>query len=204
MKEFIKWLGLNDKVAKVAVYIAIFMVFMIIFNTFLESVGLPYYMVTYQNLSKIDVNYITDCIISWVITIANFYTIVLLVFRAKEAKPIFKYALLYLILNIVIKGLFGSGINQIFIITYILAFCYLYSGKKKKYIFYSILSFLLNAIVQFISYTYKTKFFAIEDLNYYLKAIINLDCFVLLALIIIVKEVYIKKKRVNDNEIQKK
>lgn len=54
MKEFCKWLGVSEKFAKVVVWIFIAMVLLIITNSMLESVGLPYYKLTIENLSKID------------------------------------------------------------------------------------------------------------------------------------------------------
>ena len=56
MKDFVKWLGVNEKVAKIAVWMLIFMGFLIIINTALDSLGLPFYKVTVENLSNIKVN----------------------------------------------------------------------------------------------------------------------------------------------------
>ena len=53
MKEFVKWLGVNEKIAKIAVWMLLFMVFLILFNTLLDSLGLPFYKVTVENLSNI-------------------------------------------------------------------------------------------------------------------------------------------------------
>ena len=58
MKDFIKWLGVDEKIAKVAVWALIIMVLLIIFNTFLDSIGVPYYKLSVENLSKINTNMI--------------------------------------------------------------------------------------------------------------------------------------------------
>ena len=48
MKDFVKWLGVNEKVAKAIVWLLIIMVTLIIFNMGLESLGFPYYKITYH------------------------------------------------------------------------------------------------------------------------------------------------------------
>lgn len=52
MKEFCKWLGVSEKFAKVVVWLFIIMSMLIIFNSAFESIGLPYYKLTVENLSK--------------------------------------------------------------------------------------------------------------------------------------------------------
>lgn len=54
MKEFCKWLGVDEKIARVVVWIAIFMMMLVLTNVMLESVGLPFYKLTAENLSKAD------------------------------------------------------------------------------------------------------------------------------------------------------
>lgn len=54
MKDFCKWLGVNEKFAKVIVWIFIIMSMLIVFNSAFESMGMPYYKLTVENLSKID------------------------------------------------------------------------------------------------------------------------------------------------------
>ena len=54
MKDFCKWLGVNEKIAKVVVWVFIFMISLIIINTALESIGLPFYKLTVANLSKVN------------------------------------------------------------------------------------------------------------------------------------------------------
>ena len=139
MKDFIKWLGVNEKVAKVAVWMLIIMVFLIIVNTALNSLGFPYYAITYDNLKNIDLGGTIDIILNCVVCILNFCSITLLVFSIKETKTIVKYSILYMILNWIFKEMFGYAALQIFIIVFILIFCYLYSNKNLKYVLYGFL-----------------------------------------------------------------
>ena len=53
MKKFIKWLGVNEKVAKIAVWLLIIMVSLIIINAGLASLGFPNYQITYNNIKQI-------------------------------------------------------------------------------------------------------------------------------------------------------
>ena len=100
MKEFCKWLGVSEKIAKVVVWIFIIMSMLIVFNVAFESMGLPYYKLTVENLSKVNVNEIIEFTFSCVIVLLNFYTVVFLVFPVKDFNKIFKYSLLYLVLEI--------------------------------------------------------------------------------------------------------
>lgn len=195
MKEFLKWLGINEKVAKVCTIALIFMVIIIILNTFLESVGLPFYKITHQNLSNINTNIIVDALISWLIVLLSFYSTIFLVFRVKDFKKIFKYSLIFLALNILLKYLTRSSVAvQIFIFLYILGFCYLYANKNKKYILYGLLSYLLFVFVEFICYWYKLRFIDFNELNYITRNLLGLDCFVIMLIIIIIKEIILNKK----------
>ena len=134
MKEFCKWLGVSEKFAKVVVWIFILMSMLIIFNSAFESIGLPYYKLTVENLSKIDYPKMLDYGISWIIVLLDFYGVMFLIFPIKDFGKIFKYSILYLILNIIVFNLFGNGILQIFILLFMIMFGYLYSNKNKKYI----------------------------------------------------------------------
>lgn len=209
MKDFIKWLGVNEKIAKVAVWMLIFMVMLIITNTMLESIGFPHYAITYDNIKLINVNKIIDTIVMIITVLLNFYTIVLLVFRAKEFKKILKYGIIYLILNAISTAILGAGLTQIFIAVYLLVFSYLYSNKNKKFIIYTILSMILNAGIQSITYMYKVKFIDYTAMNEITKTLLFSDYFIIMAVIILVKEIYIKKrgekndKLVLDRRIQK-
>lgn len=195
MKDFIKWLGVNEKVAKVAVWLLIIMIFLIVTNTMLGSLGFPNYQITYDNLVKIDIDRITSIFIEFIVALLNFYTIILLVFRIKEAKNIFKYGILYILLNIITYKIFGYAILQIFIIGYCVLFSYLYSNKNWKYIIYVILSIIFNVFVQSIWYSIKASFIDYTTLNSLAITILSIDYFIIMALIILVKEIYLKKRR---------
>lgn len=194
MKDFIKWLGVNDKVAKVAVWLLIIMVFLIVTNTMLGSLGLPNYQITYDNLVKIDINRITSIIIEFLISLLNFYTIVLLVFRIKEAKKIFKYGVLYILLNVIIYKIFGYAILQVYIAVYCIAFCYLFSNKRIKYALYAIISLIFSALVQGVWYSIKGSLIDYSSLNSIAITALSIDYFIIMALIILVKEIYLKKR----------
>lgn len=154
MKKFIKWLGVNEKVAKIAVWLLIIMVSLIIINTALASLGFPNYQLTYNNLVNINVSKILNIIFSWIISFLNFYSIISLVFKVNKSKDMFKYAILYLVLAIMIQGLTNYVISQIFILGYILIFCFKYSDNNWKYIIYGIGALLVNTIAQYICYIY--------------------------------------------------
>ena len=141
MKDFIKWLGVNEKIAKVAVWMLIFMVTLIIINTALESLGFPNYTITYDNFMKIETNKAVDSVAMIVTVFLNFCSIALLVFRAKEIKQISKYALLYMLLNAISTTVLGPVVTHIFIIIFLIIFAYLFSNKNKKYIIYIFIHF---------------------------------------------------------------
>ena len=194
MKDFIKWLGVNEKIAKVIVWLMIIMIMLILTNTMLESMGLPYYAITYDNLVKINAVKLINVIISCIVCILNFYSVMLLVFRVKEAKRIFKYALLYLALNWIIKAIFGYVVMQVFIVVFDMIFCYLYSKKKLKYILYGICSLIFNTLIQGIWYVSKVRFIDYSNISSITKSILSLDYFVIMAVIILVKEIWLKKR----------
>lgn len=194
MKDFIKWLGVDEKIAKVAVWALIIMVLLIIFNTFLDSVGVPYYKLSVDNLSKINTNIILEYLCAWIMTALNFLSIVLLVFRVKDTKRIIKYLIIYMVLNGLIMKLTNNTILQVFIIGFIVIFCYLFSGKKWKYALYAIGSFIINAVLQYISYIYKIQFVDYNSLDTIKKLILSIDYYLMLALIITVKEIYLKRR----------
>ena len=194
MKEFLKWLGVNEKIAKIAVWLLIFMVSLIILNVFLESVGFPYYKINAENLSKIDCGEVVEFLIGCLISVLNFYTTVFLVLRVKEFKKTIKYALLYLILNATVISLFNNAVTQIVIIVYILVFLYMYKNKNWKYILYGICSLLLNAVVQYACYLYKGRFVDFKTIGTLNTFITSLDYFILMFFIIAIKEIYLNKK----------
>lgn len=194
MKDFIKWLGVNEKIAKVVVWLMIIMVMLIITNTMLESVGFPHYAITYENLVKIKFNLVAEYLVNWLLIILDFYAIVLLVFRIKDIKKIFKYAMLYLMLNVVLSLIVPHAIMQVFIILYVIMFCYFYSNKNKKYILYSILSVIAVILIQGVWYLSKARFIDYSTLNDVTKSILLLDYFIIIGIIILVKEIYLKKR----------
>ena len=166
MKDFCKWLGVSEKTAKVIVWIFIIMAFLIVTNIMLESVGLPYYKLTVENLSKLDYPKVLEYVLSWVAALLGFYTMIFLIFPIKDFDKIFKYSILYLILNIIVLNLFGNGALQIFIALFIIIFSYLYK-------------------IRFIDYT------NINSLN---RILVSLDYVLLMFIIILIKEIIIKNK----------
>ena len=200
MKDFCKWLGVSDKIAKLVVWLFIGMGMLIIFNTALESFGLPFYKITADNLLKIDYGIIINVFLSSLVAVLNFYSVVLLVFRVSEFKRIFRYAILYLILNFIVVNLFSNIaianiVLQIYIILYLLIFCYLYSGKNKKYIFYGFCSYLVNIFVQFICYLYKLRFINYENITQINRFLTSIDFIIIAFTIIFIKEIILKRKK---------
>lgn len=194
MKDFVKWLGVNEKIAKLVVWIFIIMVFLILTNTLLESMGFPNYKITYDNLKELKSLKVIEYIFLYLISILNFYAVVLLVFSAKESKTIFKYALLYLLISAIISCFNADIIAQIFMMIFVLCFCYYYSGKKKKCIVCGFLAYLINAAIQGIWYSYKIKSIDSSTLNDTEKILLTLDYFIIMGIIILVKEIYLKKR----------
>ena len=203
MKDFVKWLGVNEKIAKVVVWLLIIMVMLILTNTMLESIGFPYYKITYQNIRKINMDKYLDTIMLYIMSFINFYSTVLLVFRVKEAKNIFKYSLLYIVMNTILSQFFSPIIMHIFIATWIIVFCYYYSGKNKKYILYAILSLIINTVVQGIAYSYKVRFINYNQLNDFTKSLLSIDYFIIIFVIILVKEIYLKKRSENNGRTRR-
>lgn len=194
MKDFFKWLGVNEKVAKIVIWMLIFMTTLIIVNTCLDSVGFPYYKVTVENISKIDIAKIINIIFSWIINILNFYSITLLVFRIKNFKKLFKYAVVYLVLAILTNSLLNYGFSQLFMFIYILVFCFLYSERKWKYCLYGFGAIVINILVQYICYLYKIRFIDYSTISQATRIILSLDYFIIMGIIILVKEIYLKKR----------
>lgn len=194
MKEFCKWLGVSEKTAKVIVWIFIIMAFLIVTNIMLESVGLPYYKLTVENLSKIDYPKVLEYVLSWVAALLGFYTMIFLIFPIKDFDKIFKYSILYLILNIIVLNLFGNGALQIFIALFIIIFSYLYSNKNKKYILYGVISCIVSTFIQYICYLYKIRFIDYTNINSLNKILVSLDYVLLMFIIILIKEIIIKNK----------
>ena len=121
MKEFLKWLGVNEKVAKVVIWLAVIMGFLIIVNTALDSLGLPYYKITVDNLVKIKTYKVFEYLTSWIVILLNFYTMVFLVFRIREFKKILPYSILYLLINYAISFTNIFMLEQVFIVLFFLS-----------------------------------------------------------------------------------
>ena len=194
MKDFFKWLGVNEKVAKIAVWILIIMMFLIMTNTMLESIGFAYYRITYDNIKKINPNELIEQITSILVAFMNFYSITLLVFRVKEARNIFKYAVFYIILNYIVNFLFDYGLSQVFIALFVLIFSFFYSNKNWKYIVYVIISFVLNTVIQYIWFSYKIKLINYSGISQLTRMFLSLDFFLIMAVVIAVKEIIIERR----------
>ena len=194
MKDFIKWLGVNEKIAKVVVWLFIIMVMLITINAALDSIGFPHYQLTYENLKSIDTVKLIRILASSAVCFLNFYSVVLLVFRIKDAKNILKYALLYTVLNWIVTEISNYAISQIFIVVFILLFCFLYSEKKFKYILYGMVSFVINTVVQAITYLCKMNLIDFSKVTEVTRALLSIDYFIIMGVIILVKEIYLKKR----------
>ena len=194
MKEFLKWLGVNEKVAKVVIWLAVIMGFLIMTNALLDSIGLPYYKITVDNLVKIKTYKVFEYLTSWIVIFLNFYTIIFLIFRVKDFKRIFPYSILYLLGNILVSETIGVLASQIYIIVFLLGFCYFYSGKKVKYILYGLISLITNTVIQYIWFTYKASSINIAELNSATTTILTLDFFIIMTIIILVKEIYLRQR----------
>lgn len=201
MKDFINWLKNNEKIGKVIVWLFIITIGLIILNITLESLGLPHYSITTQNLVIVNKVKALEYLINWLTIILSFYSLVLLVFRVEESKNIFKYSILYLITNIIVTVVFKSRFTTIFTIIYVLSFCYFYSNKNKKYILYGIASFVVNTVIQGIWYSIKIKTLDYSSLNELTKMVLYLDYFIIMAMVILVKELYLKKRGGNSGRV---
>lgn len=195
MKDFIKWLGVNEKVAKLTVWLLIFMITMIIINTCLESIGMPYYKVTIENLSKIKINSLINYLCVIAVSVLNYVLTIFIVIRTKEIKKLLPYVLVYTIIPIIVTKYLGYGVTQVFIFVYTMYTIIKFSEKPIKGIYKGLIAIVINTIVQYICYyTFKLKYIEVtklEGLNYLLT---SLDSFLILLIIIIVKELYLYKR----------
>lgn len=197
MKDFLKWLGVNEKVAKVAIWLFIMTVCMIVINTALDSMGLPYYKITVDNLRKINTYKVLEYTTAYFTSLMNFYAVIFLVFRVKEFKKVFPYSILYLLLNALVNVTFGYSVSQIFIILYIIVFCYLFSNKNSKYIVYAIISYITNIVIQYIWYLYKIRYINFQEINNATQTILSLDLIIIMIIVILAKEIYLKRRGEN-------
>lgn len=195
MKDFCKWLGVNEKVAKLIVWLFIGMSMLIIFNVALESMGLPFYKITVDNLAKLSYNKIFDYLLNWIIILLNFYSMVLMVFRVREFKNILPYSILYLVLNIFVTETTNGIIANAFVPLFICIFCYFYSNKNWKYVLYGIASLVINTFIQYICYLYKIRFIDFNNISYLNKFLSSIDFFIIMFILIFIKEKILKKRK---------
>ena len=194
MKDFIKWLGNNEKVGKVIVWLLIIIIALIILNTTLMSLGLPHYQITEQHVISFQITKLIDDMISWLICALNFCSIIYLIFPVKMHKKIRKYLFIYLVFTILFNQLFGYMFTQVYIILYIIIFSYIFSKRNTKYIFYSLVSLFINALIEFICYSIKLKYINVTEISHLTNIVLGFDYFIIMGLIILVKEIYIKKR----------
>ena len=199
MKEFCKWLGVNEKIAKLVILIFIIMIFLVATNAMLESIGVPHYQITVDNVMKVNYNMIADGFASFVVAVLGFYAIVLLVFKLDKLKLISKWLPVYLIVNYVLYSIGNGAILDIFIIIYLCFLGYACSNKNIKYIFYIIYSLVFNALVQYIWFSFKVKQLDFSSLAYATKFFLGIDYFIIMLIIIFIKN-YIERKRGDVNE----
>ena len=194
MKDFVKWLGVNEKIAKIVVWIVLIMILLVITNTMLESVGFPNYKITYENLKQIRTMIYIEYIINWVTGILEFLSITLLVFRLKRIKGLFKYSIPYIIINVIAYHFLPYHIVQVFIILHIMVFCYIYSSKKARYIFYGLFACIFNILLQYVWYFAKLRFIDYSQMSEATKSLLALDYYIIVFIIILVKEIYLNKR----------
>jgi hypothetical protein len=194
MREFIKWLGVNEKIAKIAICIFIFMIFFITTNAMLDSLGFSNYKITYENLKNVNSKTL-DYISSWLVSFISFYLTVLLVFSIKDFKKILKFALLFVLGNILTSILFNYVGVQIYIVLFIPLFCFFYSDKKLIYTAYGLISLIFNAVMQYMFYSFKLSGIDLVNLNETTKNILGIDYIITMIVIILIKEIYMNKLR---------
>lgn len=194
MKDFIKWLGVNEKVAKVVVWLFLAMAFLVMTNTMLESIGVPYYAITVENFTKIHSTKTIDYLCNAIVCLLNFYSIVFLVFKVKNFKKIFPYSILYVVLNMIITNIFGYIPSQIYILAFLIIFCFYFSGKKPKYILYCIISLAINTVIQYIWYQFKAAKIDFNMISGFDRILLSIDYFIIMGIIILVKEIVLKKR----------
>lgn len=195
MKDFFEWLGVNEKVAKVVIWIFVIMLMIILTNMLFESIGLPYYKITYDNLVTGTYSRLWSILSNILVCFLNFYSIMLLVFRVKEWKGLLKYAIPYVILNFIITVTLGYVYAQIFIIGYVLIICYINSGRRLKYTLYGAIAIIVNILVQSLTYMYRVRFIDFSAVDGITRFILSIDYFIIIGVMIVVKEIYLKKRR---------
>ncbi len=194
MKDFIKWLGNNEKVGKVIVWLLIIIIALIILNTTLMSLGLPHYQITYKSLVEIKTDQYIELLSRIIICFLNYCSIMFLIFPIKEHKSILKNSILYIALNIIVYIIFGYIGTQIYIWLFFMFFPYYYKNKNCKYILYSIISIVINILIQGLTYYFKANMIEITTINRVTRALLSLDYFLIMTIIILIKEIYLKKR----------
>lgn len=195
MKNFFEWLGVNEKAAKVVIWIFVIMVMIISTNMLFESIGVPYYKITYDNLVTGTYSRLWSILSNILVCFLNFYSIMLLVFRVKEWKGLLKYAIPYVILNFVISSTLGYAFTQVFILVYLLITCYLHSRRNWKYALYCVIALVIDTLIQGLDYMYKVRFIDFSAVDGITRFILSTDYFVIIGIMIVVKEIYLKKRR---------
>lgn len=195
MKDFCKWLGVNEKIAKVVVWVFIFMISLIIINTALESFGVSYYKLTVQNISKINYGVVIEYVLEAISALLGFYAIIFLIFPLKEFKKIFPWSMLYLFLMGIVGLLFNYLASQIYILSFVFIFSYFYSKKNSRYILYVIGSLFINTVVQYLCYLYKVRFIDATTIEGTNVLILSMDYILIMFLIISIKEKIFEKRR---------
>ena len=94
-----------------------------------------------------------------------------------------------------VMGLNNYALFQMFIIVFIVIFSYKYSNKNWKYLIYGLISVIANILIQGVCYLYKARFIDFANLNQLNKFITGIDYYIVMALIIIAKEIYKRKRR---------
>lgn len=193
MKDFIKWLGVNEKIAKLVVWLLIFMITMIIINACLESIGLPYYKVTIENLSKIKLNSLVSYLCTIIVTFLNYCTTIFLVIRVKNYKKVLLYAIPYLLILAILSNI-NYIASQIFAFGYCIYTIYKTTNQRKDILF-AIASILINMLVQYLTYyLYKFRFIGTNSFNQLDRLLTSFDYFIIMLFIITTKEIYIMNK----------
>ncbi len=194
MKDFIKWLGVNEKVAKVVVWIFLAMAFLVMTNAMLESIGVPYYAITVENFTKMHSTKAIDYLCNAIVCLLNFYSVVFLIFKVKKFKEVWPYSILYVVLNMIITNIFGYIPSQFYILAFLIIFCFYFSGKKPKYILYCLVSLAINTVIQYIWYQFKAAKIDFNMISGFDRILLSIDYFIIMGIIILVKEIILKKR----------
>jgi len=78
---------------------------------------------------------------------------------------------------------------------FVVWFCYFYSSKNWKYIFYGVGSYVFGVFIQFLTYLYKIRFIDYTEVGPLNRFLISIDFFIVMFVIIFIKEVVVRKKK---------